>query len=99
MSLSLKDSPITGGYCPRLIEPKYEIKTNTYANLVSAIKQSYEDSKIQVGNLDLSRMNNNLMDLTKESKSTEIIYLTSIVNEIFGKNPKETWGNFIRYKP
>jgi HrpA-like RNA helicase len=96
-SEGLSDSPVTGGWCPLLIKPKYAIKQNTYLNLVSAIRQSYEaTSTITVSELDTNRMQTNLLDLTKEPKKLEIIYLTSIVNLIFGEKKDRTFNNFVK---
>lgn len=96
-SEALSISPVTGGWCPTLVEPKYEVKKNTYANMVSALKQSYDAQKITVGEIDMSRgMETNLLDITKDSKKSDIIYLTSIVNMIFGKPKDRSYNNFVR---
>jgi len=95
-SATLSESSVTGGWCPMLIQPKYQIKQNTYANLISAIKQSYEKSKVKVGELDLNFMQTNLLDVTKDAKNTEVIYLSSIVNLVFGQPKNRTYNNFVR---
>ena len=92
-------SGATSGYCPGIIKPKYSVKQNTFKNLVSAFRQSYEKtSMINVKDLDLDRFKTNLLDLKKLPKSSEIIFLSSIVNLIFGREPKRVYNNFIKPK-
>jgi HrpA-like RNA helicase len=96
---ALSISGATSGYCPGLIKPRYSVKQNTYHNLVSAFRQSFEKtSTIKIKDLDLSRFKTNLLDLKKLPNSSEIIFLSSIVNLIFGQDPSRIYNNFIKPK-
>tara|TARA_R100001163_G_C5065168_1_gene203003 strand:+ start:693 stop:2936 length:2244 start_codon:yes stop_codon:yes gene_type:complete len=89
----------TGGYCPDLIKPRYSVKKNAYANLVQAIRQTYEKYyTLEKSEIKLRNDRSNLLDFKSIKKTTPLIYLSHIDNLTFGSNPNRSYNNFVNYK-
>lgn len=76
-----------------MVEPKYKVRSDMYLNIVSAVKQVYENKReIMTKELNKDRMKNNFLEMENLER---VIYLSDIVKKIFGKNPKHLYDNFI----